>query len=529
MKETSFRSPVTFEGAALGGAIVFAAYLVSRYDICFQNAEVLTGSMFDGGGRARLLNYAANILTLESRLMLWNVLPPHPSFTPVWLLTLLAGPALLYRFLLNELGNHRAALAGVAVYLVSAGNLSGVTMLFNQAKPLANVAVIGTLYLSSRINTAVRPQPDAGSAGVPPRPQWIALLLLLAAAPFTDETGVFAFAIPLVWCPGLFWELHPARLRASLRNWAAYAMVAGFVVVLLLLILPPVFAAVGGHLALLEFLHTKAVEGAQYGKLDLRHLVWQAGNLLIPGLLPWRVAGVRAPVEDSASLPGAALVGLAAVLLLASTSIRRRQVFWVPFRKLAALTSIFIVFQTVVLVFHPQELTATGFYYGAIFSVLFASLIAVVFADVSERRGGRVPARFGLAWVLVISAMNYIAINASWIAHSNFEALFYLPNLPVHGHGADTSKVTALAAMYERAMESPLVTEADRSYIQDIVAPRPGTVFRETFTAWRRWRQGDADFLAGAPLSIKTMWIAVELDLEDRHTPRHWRTLLPWR
>ena len=37
------------------------------------------------------------------------------------------------------------ARAGVAVYLVSAGYLSGVTMLFHQAKPLANVVLIATI------------------------------------------------------------------------------------------------------------------------------------------------------------------------------------------------------------------------------------------------------------------------------------------------------------------------------------------------------------------------------------------------
>jgi len=79
---------ISFEHAALLGAGAFIAYLLSRYDVCFQDAEFLTAYMIDAGERVRVLDYVANIVALNTRLALWSVIFPHPSFTPMWVLTL---------------------------------------------------------------------------------------------------------------------------------------------------------------------------------------------------------------------------------------------------------------------------------------------------------------------------------------------------------------------------------------------------------------------------------------------------------
>ena len=193
------RSPlVSFERAVLVCAVLFVGYLLSRYDVCFQDAEVLTGQMFDEGRRLRLFSYLGYVVTRETRLALWSVAPPHPSFTPLWMLTLLAGPMLLFTFLRIELRSRATAMTGVAVYLVSVGYLSGATMLFHAGKPLANVVVIATLLLSAHINSRMQRRPfEDGIAPAPPRLLWFGLLGLLTVAPFVDETAVFAYAIPL--------------------------------------------------------------------------------------------------------------------------------------------------------------------------------------------------------------------------------------------------------------------------------------------------------------------------------------------
>ena len=280
---------------------------------------------------------------------------------------------------------------------------------------------------------------------------------------------------------------------------------------MIVVILPGVAAAPGRPFDLLEYLRSAAAEGAH--TFDARRIAWQAGNLAIPGLLPWDIAHVLTPVAGRPDLQIPALIGLALLVLLATVTVRRRQVYWDLYRKLGVLMALFVVFQSPVLVFHPQELSATGFYYGAIFSVLFAPLVASVFADMGEPRRAlaTTTARLGLLWVLVISAVNFQAINDSWTAHSNAKALDYLPELPIYGHGADVGALARHAAWYRHRNGQLPADAIEASYSPDVttgaVTPRA-----DTLAIWRNWRRGDADFLAGRPLTIRTLWIAVELD-----------------
>ena len=247
--------------------------------------------MFDEGRRLRLFSYLGYVVTRETRLALWSVAPPHPSFTPLWMLTLLAGPMLLFTFLRIELRSRATAMTGVAVYLVSVGYLSGATMLFHAGKPLANVVVIATLLLSAHINSRMQRRPfEDGIAPAPPRLLWFGLLGLLTVAPFVDETAVFAYAIPLVWCPSVFWPRRwPGRAGLGyVRNWAVYLIPACLVALVIVVILPGVAAAPGRPFDLLEYLRSAAAEGAH--TFDARRIAWQAGNLAIPGLLPWDIA-----------------------------------------------------------------------------------------------------------------------------------------------------------------------------------------------------------------------------------------------
>ena len=203
------------------------------------------------------------------------------------------------------------------------------------------------------------------------------------------------------------------------------------------------------------------------------------------------------PVAGRPDLQIPALIGLALLVLLATVTVRRRQVYWDLYRKLGVLMALFVVFQSPVLVFHPQELSATGFYYGAIFSVLFAPLVASVFADMGEPRRAlaTTTARLGLLWVLVISAVNFQAINDSWTAHSNAKALDYLPELPIYGHGADVGALARHAAWYRHrngqlpadaieASYSPDVTTG-LSHLGPIRSPSGGTGVEATPTSLR--------------------------------------------
>ena len=517
------RGLIPFEHGVLACAVTFAAYLLTRYDMCFQDAEVLTQHMFDLGRQARLLSYAAYIATIETRLALWDLIPPHPSFTPVWALTLVLGPILLFRFLEIALRSRPAACAGTAVYLVSAGYLSGLTMLFHAAKPLTNVAVIAVLYLSARMAQ------DGGHAPTPPRRLWGGVLLLLMLAPFADQTAAFAYAIPLVWCSALFVPRHwpsPAA-RVYRRNWTTYLASAGAVAVVMLVIVPAVLGATTGRdLDLVAYMQDMSAAGAGHDKLNVRHIVWQAGNLLIPGLLPWQAAGVLTPVAAQPQLPILSLAVIGGGLLLTAIVVYRGREYWTPFWKVGALMGIFVIFESVVMVFHEQELSATGFYYGSIFSVLFASLMAVVVAD-AHRRGAAATyaCRAGLLWVVAMSAMNFPAINASWKAHSAAKAINLVSIAERGWHGADTGPYRALVATHEARTAQAGQDAAEAHYSDDITVAGPVTPAADAFAVWRNWRQGNPDYFAGRPLAAGNLWLAIELDMKTRHLPRRWQTL----
>ncbi len=509
LEVTGARGPAsghaTFERAAVAAAAAVVVYFAARYDVCFQDAEAVADYLFDEGERGRILSFAAYIVTLETRLALWHLVPPHPSFSPVWLLTLGAGPVLLYRFLRLELDSVPAALAGAAVYLVSAGCLSGVTMLFHQGKPIVNVCVIAALYLCARLRRVWSPASAA------------ALLMVLVAAPLFDETGAFAFAIPLLWCPAVF------RRKAAL---AGYAAACGVVVIAYLVLVPGLFEARGGSFDLAEYLRQMSEEGARHDKFDVLHVVWQAGNLLIPALLPWELAQVRTPVADAPRLPVAALAGLAGLLLAVSLGVYRRRTQWLVYRRLGLLTTAFVVFQSIVLVFHPLELTATGFYYGALFSVLFASGVSAVYASALQASSAWTTGlmRGALVWLLAIAALNFSSLNASWMAHSHAKALELLPTLAVTGYGSDMSLLQADAARHAERASRLAPDGLEASYVNDITAPPDP--FDDVLETWRAWRRGEPEFLAVRPRLVPNLWLAVELDRMTRTEPRPWWAVL---
>lgn len=518
-----------FERGALVAAGLFTVYVLTRYDMCFQDGELFSPVIYDSATRPRILTYLANMLAFETRLALWHVVPPHPSFTPVWALTLVVTPLLLWRFLRLELDSGAAASAGTAVYLTSVGYLSGATMLFHHAKPLANLVVVATLYLSARLRRVFERE---GEGAALPRGLTGGLLLVLALAPFADETAAFAYLIPFVWCPSLFWRWHhgPARLTCA-RNWLVFTAPAAAAAAVLLFVIPKLFSVVNPSFDMIQYLRGLAEAGAAYHKWDLEHVVWQGGNLLIPGLLPWTVANVQTPVAAEPDVPVAALCGLAVLAGLLTVAIYRGRRVWGAYRRAVVLAVVFILFNAVVMVFHELELSSTGYYYGAIFSLLFAALVAAAFAHATS--GGtpaRAAARLGLIWVLAISAANFPLINASWIAHSTFKTLLHLNDLPIddlRAYGADLGPLHARYA--ELAALNAQAGSVEEYYMDDVPRQPPDAPFADAFRIWRRWRSGDPDFLAGTRLGVREAWLAVELSQLKSGRLHGWRRPWPWR
>ena len=501
-----------FERLALAGAVLFVAHLVSRYDICFQDGEVqffqlaalkdgpafgwrdlraaLDTTALDGDYRPRVISYLAFIVTVKTRLALWQIVPPHPSFSPLWLLTVGVAPLLLYRFLRLELRDRGAALAGVAVYLVSAGFLSGVTMIFHPGKPLANVLVIGVFYLCARIN----------ATPVPPARLVATLLGLLTLAPFVDETAVFAWVVPFIWC------------SYCRRRWLVFAAPA-LLAVFLIVVVAPTFSRLwfDAEFDFLDYLRRMASDGdwgkaSVTGKLSVLGPLRHARTLLAPGLLPWGMVAVNTPLPALPQhLPLLNLLLVGVVSAAATLAAWRNGGSWPVYRKLAILAALFFVFQTVVFVFHDQELTATGFYYGAIFSVLFAGLAAALYAGLDGVAHGMLWARLGLSWILTISAINFLTLNAIWMLHSNDKALDLLPIVFPEGTTAEWQ------ALRVRRAEVIAMGEAVTGYESDVAPTSPGQSEEHALAMWTRWRANPADFTSERPLTVRDLWLVLEL------------------
>lgn len=524
---------ISFEKAVL--LLVFACivYFISRYDMCFQDGEVITKYMsralkngpdftfadiklamdvdsLDGDSRPRIISYLSYILALKTRLVLWDFIPPHPSLTPVWLFTLCIGPFLFFRFLEIELRNRAVACVGLAVYCVSTGFLSGVTMLFHAAKPLANAVIITAFYLSAKIDNEVRSQQaDHEKHAIPPL-FWLGYFFLFLVAPFVDETALFAYAIPLFWCPYYFWPRNfPGDRISLLRNWTVYIVPLFIAAVIIFKVLPSVTQLASGHkFDFISYLHRSA---HFIGKLDIPHLIWNSMNLFTPALLPWSIAGVTTPVALGPKFSIVALVIVAGGILICTRMIRQRQIYWKLYGKLCILIGLFIMFHTLILVFHEAELVATGYYYGAIFSVLFASIFAVVYADLSQRCW-TVAAQAVLVWVVFISAMNFVAINAEWIRLSNFKVLLGLENLPTYEKFGDWDPLKKRVSAFWRS-RSGYPSIADQYYFEDMRGD-PEAPFADNLAIWRSWRRGDSNFLATGEIDLRNQWLMLELMLK---------------
>jgi hypothetical protein len=477
-----------FERAMLIVAALFVIGVLTRYDLCFQHPEMLAhtaphalrhGAGFgfhdfitafnvagmDGDSRPRVISYLASIITLKTRLLLWQWIPPHPSLSPMWLLTLVAGPFLFFKFLRHALDDRAAAFAGIAVYLVSVGCLSGAVMLFHPAKPLANVLAIAMLYLCARVHRVGTVGPPSVPSGARVEGRlWLGILALMAIAPFVDELAIFCAVVPLVWCPEYFWPRRrsaPQR-RIYLRNWLLCLSPLLAVAVILFVVAPMLSDVVAPrHFDFADYL----TRLAQPRRLSPRFLVWQANNLLMPGLLPWRWAQTMTPVADGPVLPLSilALLGIGGLMTLV---VRAGQTCWSPYKKIALLMGLYVALVTAAFVFHELDLAATGFYYGATFSVLFATLVTISCAAVRSRFGAW-PARAGLAGVLAMSMMNFFTLDVMWRAHADNMSIMLLQDLPIPRTTGDWRQLDGIRERRDEKTSRAGLRPTEEHYVTD--------------------------------------------------------------
>jgi hypothetical protein len=155
--------------------------------------------------RARFLNNLVTGPVIKTRLLLWEAVPPHPSFSPVWILSL-ASLFLLFRIVVLLTRDRAIAYAIVGLYVVSVGFMSHFAQLLHAAKPLVCFFMIASIYCAVRL---VELGPEALPASV--RIWWGLLVASLIGAFVSDEIGWFMWpAIPLI-APSLF--IRDGKLR----------------------------------------------------------------------------------------------------------------------------------------------------------------------------------------------------------------------------------------------------------------------------------------------------------------------------
>ena len=519
-------APRLLKAAALAVFLLAALHLaglVCDYSRCFQDNEVyanwlgrivLEGRGFsgadlktafdvwslDGGARPRFVSYLCAIWTAKARLALWDFLPPHPSFSPVWIFSLLLAPWLLYRFLKGELECRWSALLGTGLYMVTAGYLSSASMLFHPGKPLANVVVIWTLYAAMRANRR------AESLPTPETPRYSApmaffLVGILPVLLFTDETALFALAILPAWNVRFF---IPRRMDGQ-SVWACLAN-AGAYSVAPLVYLGTVFVAIPRL--------TRPMLGQEFdfgwclslfqgaGKFDLAHGLQHLTTLLGGALAPWARFGMEVPTATSPHFHPSWLLVCLVAFAGAGRAVHLRRLHRGTFARIAVLMAVFAVFQTYVASHHPFHLVVSGYYYGAIFSVLLAILLACVFGSFLRDSSIGWLALGALGYLAFIQLHNFQAMNRSWLAHSHAKDMGWFGTFtynPLLAYG-DTSEIVRLYSNQTPGM-----------YGNDIPAPLRRHRFAAAVETWKRRDGGYREYLGTKPLALSDLWLLTEL------------------
>jgi len=511
-------------------AIVNVFFILSNYANCFQDAEAMVwftpaalekGASFsrddfanifnvwgfdNGWNRPRFLSYTFYIIAIKTRLLLWNLMPPHPSLSVVWLFSLILAPIMLFKYLRLILKDTTAALAGVAVYISACGYLSSGTMMFHPGKPLLNVIVIALLFLIAR--DAPAENPDRRNPGFVPS-VFYGVLPLLTASLFLDEMAIFCFLILPIWSPRYFFPYRFDRknIIVCAKNILFYLIPAGILLIMVLAVTPAIAKAAFGK--------TFDFFGCIQHNLRLEQLTpgFLAGHFFTffsASLVPWGILKLRFPAPEitgTADLLGAQIFYAVAVLFTAYLFIKNKTVVFAR-NKILTLLVVFVLAQSFNISFHIQRIPLTGYYYGAVFSVMFASLSGLVILLLREKvRFGRLLAPVILGYVVVMQSMNFLVINNSWRIHSDWKMAVSIPSRDLN---TIKGRVVALIA---RKLRNDIGWDYKSSYIRDNSPVDPKAKRDNAVRIWQAWRQGKCDLFSEKHdlMFLQDLWLFGEL------------------
>lgn len=404
------------------GSLIYVFAIIANYDLNWMQPEValtqipnvaengpaITSSdllrAFDvtsfevhDPGRSRFVSYLFQTINIKIRLFLLRFIPPHPSFSLTWIFTLILSPLLFFQLVRELSGDRQAAWAGASLFLLSTGSLSGITLLFHPAKPLAIFFILAGCCLALRLGRYARRGEYFSN-------RYILLLSLLLGtlllACFTDETTWFIFICIPILAPGLF--------RDKRRGWLTIGLCFDMFLVFLFFLtyLAPGITehlfgnhyfnfwetALGGHFRLL-------------GNYSFASTFLVAWNLITNQLVPdW--------LSSWQTLPAGTLYfcALFAYLVCAFISLDSKRKY-IVIRGLAVLL-LFFVFQTLLLRIVLISID-TSFYYGNLTAIFLSLPLAVLLA--SAKAPFKSLGKVVLIAILFTYAYNFIPANHYWM------------------------------------------------------------------------------------------------------------------
>jgi hypothetical protein len=446
-----------------------------------------------GEFRPRFLAYLIQAIDQKLRLFSYDHVLIPPTFSPIsWALELLIGPYFLFRSVVNLTASRRAAVAATVVYLSTTGFLSGITMVLLQGKNLSNVILILSIYLVSDIARKNGVQPLYRAPGV----QKYLLLGVLFLGLFLDEMPIFAFAAIPALFPKLFIPrgLRNPEWRELLLNGLFFFLPALLFLVVVVFVVPELtqryfgfrFDYLGNTLLVDENTRgAKSLLEGPYAKFSWDLVYQNAMTLFGFAAVPSQISPFIQ--SDHGSYPGTQVVNAAKWIFVVGTlsmmvalaSYGRSPARY--YLKTIPLVFVgFYVFLTLLLIRHIP--IATGYYYGAIYAVLFAVFVGLCYGAIDAASSvRRAIAATVVLFLVVVGASNFSKVNRGWIV---------------------THNETLVRGSFQAIVQLAEPRKLKRSELLDI---------------WHAWKQGNlTSYLDTTPISTGAVYLVAELQALDK-------------